>query len=128
MRTFNKKIASAAPLNTTFNSTYVPLKSIYTYSVAINITGTPTGTITLQASNDPETNDTQTNSSQHLPGAVPPTNWATIANTSQSVTTSGTTLYNVADIGYNFVRVTYTDGSSGASTAVADIVVNCKGI
>lgn len=124
MRVFNKQVQTNTALNVNTNGPAVPLKSIFMYSVAANITGTPTGTILLQASNDPETNDV-------TPLGTPaplPTNWSTIANTSTNVTTSGTTLWNVSDVGYNYVRVVYTDTSSGASTATMNVVVNGKGM
>ena len=127
MRTFNKQITTNQLLNASYNSPYTPLKNIYTYSVAAIITGTPTGTIKLQASNDPETNDTQTNSTGLIP-AVGPTNWVDIANSSFSLSAAGETMWNVNAVGYNYVRVVYTDGSSGTSTARLAIIVNCKGV
>ncbi len=122
MRVFNKTIATAVPLNTNYNSPASPLKSIYMYDMAANITGTPNGTLKLQASNDPETNDT-------MPGGVPqpqPTNWADIQN-STFVAVTGTNMWNVRAVGYNYVRVVYTDLSSGSSTATMTIIINGKG-
>ncbi len=92
------------------------------YDMAANITGTPNGTLKLQASNDPETNDT-------MPGGVPqpqPTNWADIQN-STFVAVTGTNMWNVRAVGYNYVRVVYTDLSSGSSTATMTIIINGKG-
>jgi hypothetical protein len=134
MRTFNKQIATSVPLNANYNSPYVQLKNIYTYSICAIITGTPTGTIQLQASNDPETNDTQTNQPTVLgqpmtnPPSVAPVNWTTITNSPFSVTTSGTEFWNVNFVGYNYVRVQYIDSSGGSSTATMNIVVNMKGV
>ena len=127
MRTFNKQIATAVPLNANYNSPYTQLKNIYTYTMVANISGTPNGTIAIQASNDPETNDTQTNSGNNLPPTNPPTNWVTITNSPFSVTTSGEQMWNVVGIGYNYVRVTYTDLSGGSSTATMNIIINAKG-
>lgn len=127
MRTFNKTVATAVPLNTNYNSPYVPLKQIYTYCMAANISGTPTGTIQIQASNDPETNDTQSNTTANLPPAVGPTNWVTITNSPFVVTTSGETMWNVNFVGYNYVRVQYIDSSGGTSTATMNIIFNGKG-
>ena len=127
MRVFNQQIATAVPMNANYNSPYVPLKSIFMYCMSAKVTGTPTGTIFLQASNDPETNDTQYNST-NLPPAVGPSNWVTIANSSFSLTTSGETMWNVSEVAYNYVRVSYTDLSSGASTATMNIVINSKGV
>ncbi len=127
MRTINRTIVSAAALNANYNSPYQPLKSIYTYSIAAIVTGTPTGSVKLQASNDPETNDTQTNSTGLAP-AVGPVNWVDITNSSFSLTAAGGTMWNVDAVGYNYVRVVYTDTSGGASTATMLIIFNGKGV
>lgn len=127
MRTFNKQIVAAQALNASFNSAYTPLKGIYTYAMAFIVTGTPTGSVKLQASNDPETNDTQTNATG-LPPAVGPTNWADITDSNFTLTASGETMWNVNAVGYNYVRVVYTDTSGGTSTATAKIIVNGKGV
>lgn len=126
MRTFNRSVVSAAALNANYNSPYIQLRNVYTYSIAAIVTGTPTGTIKLQASNDPETNDTQTNSTG-VPPAIGPSNWADIANSTFTLSTSGETLWNVSFVGYNYVRVVYTDNSSGTSTATMAIIFNGKG-
>lgn len=122
MRVFNQTVQNNVVLNTNVNGPFVPLKSIILYTMAAIITGTPTGSIKLQASNDPETNDTQPLSN------APPTNWVDITNSTFVVTTAGETMWNVNNIGYNYVRVVYTDTSGGASTAVMKVVFNGKGI
>lgn len=111
-------------LNTNINGPSMPLKSIFMFSIMVVITGTPTGTLTLQGSNDPETNDTM---ALGTPEPVP-THWATIANSSISVTAAGNNMYNISDVAYNYVRVVYTDGSSGGSTATMTSIINGKGI
>ncbi len=128
MRTFNKQISTSVPLNANSNSPYVPLKSIFMYSIAFIVTGTPTGTVKLQASNDPETNDTQVNVTSGVAPAVGPTRWVDITDSSFSLTTAGETMWNVRDVAYNYVRVVYIDASSGASTATASIIFNGKGV
>lgn len=127
MRTFTKQISTAVVLNANRNSPYTTLKNIYTYAMAAIITGTPNGSIKLQASNDPETNDTQTNTTG-LPPAVGPTNWADIDGSNFTVTTAQEVMWNVNAVGYNYVRVVYTDASGGTSTATMTIIVNCKGV
>lgn len=124
MRTFNRQIATATALNANSTSAAVQLKNILMYSIMCVITGTPTGTITLEGSNDPETNDT-------MPLGIPrpvPTNWATIKDSNETVTAAGNVMYNVHSVAYNYVRVIYTDASAGASTAVMSIIVNGKGV
>lgn len=127
MRTINRTIATAVTLNANYNSPYQPLKGIYTYAMAAIITGTPTGTVQIQASNDPETNDTQYNST-NLPPAVGPTNWVTITNSPFPTTAAGEFMWNVNAVGYNYVRVQYLDSSGGASTAIMDIIFSGKGV
>lgn len=128
MRTFNKQIATSVVLNENINSAYIPLKSIVLYSIAAIVTGTPTGSIKLQASNDPETNDTQYNATASAPPAVGPSNWIDIADSSFNLTSAGETFWNVKDVGYNYVRVVYTDTSGGTSTATMKIIFNGKGV
>ena len=101
--------------------------------MSIIITGTPTGSVEIQASNDPDTNETQTNQPTQQnaqpsnPPAVAPVNWVTIANSQFAVASTGETMWNVNFVGYNFVRVKYTDASGGTSTATAKIIFNGKG-
>ncbi len=120
MHTFNKQISTNVILNASSNSTFVPLKNIYMYSICAIIAGTPTGTIKLQASNDPETNDS-------IP-LLAPINWVDVTNSTFTVTAAGPVMWNCREIGYNYVRVIYTDGSSGSSTATMTIVFNGKGV
>lgn len=135
MRTVNKQISTNVPLNANSNSQYQQLKSIYTYTLAANYTGSATGSIKLQASNDPETNDTQVNVA-YGPGQPPtnppskaPVNWADIANSTFTIAPGITeTMWNVNAVGYNYVRVVYTDASGGTSTATMNIVFNGKGV
>jgi hypothetical protein len=128
MRTFNKTVASSLALNANLQSDYIPLKNIFMYSIAAVVTGTPTGTIRIQASNDPETNDTQINTTSLTAPAVGPTNWVDIANSSFPLSAAGETMWNVRDVAYNYVRVVYVDSSGGASDAVATIIFNGKGM
>lgn len=128
MRVINKQLSLNQALNVNSNSQYQQLKSIYTYAIQAIITGTPTGTIKLQASADPETNDTQYNTSANLPPAVAPTHWVDITGSTFTVSTlNGSVMWNVVGVGYNYVRVVYTDTSGGASTATMTITFNGKG-
>lgn len=90
MRTYNKRIADSILLNTDYNSPFSELKNIYMYAIAAIITGTPTGTLKLQASADPETNTT-------IP-LISPSNWVDIADSDFTVTTAGNTMWNVRDV------------------------------
>ena len=127
MNTINKQIGTNVPMNANYNSPYQQLKNIYTYSMAAIVTGTPNGSIKLQACNDPETNNTQLNSTGQPP-AVGPVNWVDIANSTFSLSSSGETMWNVNAVGYNYVRVVYTDSSGGTSAATMNIIFNGKGV
>lgn len=119
MRTFNVQIATEADISNGYTSSSVPLKNILNYCITAIISGSPNGSIKLQASNDPET-------ITNLPGGTPqpePVNWVDVANSSFTINSSGNTMWNVNDVGYNYVRVVYT----GSGTAAVTIVVNAKG-
>lgn len=125
MRVFNESNKEVnIPLNANYNGYAYLLKYIYLYSIVAKITGTPNGSIMIQASNDPETNDTMPNQNPQ----PAPSNWVTIQDSTFSVTTSGETFYNVTDVAYNYVRIAYTDGSGGTSTATMTITFNGKGM
>jgi hypothetical protein len=122
MNVFNQPLATAVPLNANYTSPNALVRLMVTYTMAANITGTPNGSIHLEASNDPLTNEL-TNPTQPVP-----TNFATITNSTFTVTAPGTVMWNVYWTGYNYVRVVYTDASGGTSTALMNIVMNAKGI
>lgn len=125
MQVYNKPniIAASTRMNTTINSTPCQLKNMFGDSIEVVFTGTPTGSFKLQASNDP--ND-QIDPTTFLPG---PVNWTDVAGSSQSVAAAGNVMWNVTDVMYNFVRVVYTDTSSGASTATITVsTFNGKGV
>ncbi len=121
MKTFNKQITTSHILNANYISPFVPLKNMFMYAITATITGTPTGTIKLQASSDPET-DTIIQPFNYVP-----TNFVDITDSTFTVTTAGKTMWNVTDVAYNYVQVVYTDTSGGLSTATVTIVFNGKG-
>ena len=76
-------------------------------AIQLVFTGTPNGAFKLQGSVD-EANKIN-------PASTTVTNWTDIASSSQSITASGDHLYELQNIGYTFVRVVWTDTSSGTS-------------
>ena len=120
MNVFNKLIITNATMNTTLTSEAIPLVNTYGYSIQAKWTGTPTGTLKLQASSDAfmYVNDNQ---------PQVPTTWTDIADSSQSIVAAGDFMWNIIGAFYNFVRVVYTDGSGGSSTAVINVRINAKG-
>ena len=115
MRVNNEQIVTNAVLNTTVHSSPVNLNQIFMYAIQGIITGTPTGTFTLEGSCDPNS------------GNIFPTNWTTIDNSSKAVAAAGTFIYSVSDSAYNWARLAYADGSGGESSAVLNANVNTKG-
>ena len=121
-------IPASTVMNTTLNSQALQLENMFGYAIQIVFTGTPTGTFKLQSSCDPVT---KANKVFGANGAVvyTPTNWTDIANSSFTVAAAGNVEWNVTDVGYNYVRVVYTDGSSGGSTAIVTVAqFNGKGM
>lgn len=121
MRTFNDQIVTNSIMNATITSPAVPLKNIFMYSIAAIVSGTPNGSFSLQASNDPETNDTV------RPIQPAPINWVTVAGSTFALTTAGETLINVTDVAYNYVRAIYIDSSGGTATSTLAVIFNGKG-
>lgn len=120
MRISNFPIVTNQILNADFNSQPQQLAQIYGYCIQAVITGTPTGTVKLQASNDPFLDI--------FPGNEPPVHWTDIAGSTFTVSAAGSEMWNVIGAFYNWVRIAYTDTSGGASTATMTATVNIKGV
>ncbi len=110
MRIANYDALSAAVMGVaTITSDPIDISSSFGYAVQCIWTGTPTGTLTLEAS-------CQENA---------PTAFETISGTSVSlVGAAGAQLYNVSDCQYKWARIKYV-GASGAGLITAH--VNKKG-
>ncbi len=120
-------IAASTVLNTTRNSVAVQIYNAFLCAIQIVFTGTPTGTFKLQVSCDPAAAATATG---RLVTANEPTHWTDLANSSFSVSAAGDVSWGISggDLGYNWVRVVYTDGSGGLSTAIVTVsTANIKG-
>ena len=130
MRTFYKQVVINHTALASFNAPSTLLKNIYMCSVCMISSGSVNGTAKLQASNDPETNDTQTNSTTGTPPTQSPTNWADITNSSVTVnsTSAAPILWNVDAIGFNYIRMVWTDSSSGAANGTITVQVVGKGV
>jgi hypothetical protein len=110
-------------MNTTLNSKAMQIQNQLFYAIQIVWTGTPTGTFKLQGSADNSATLTAA-------GQVPytPTNWTDIPSSSEAVAAAGSYMWNESFQAYNFVRVVYTDGSGGSSTAtITASTFNAKG-
>ena len=105
-------------MNAGINSQTLQLENMYGYAIQIFFTGTPTGSFKLQSSCDPVTKEGLTVGAN---GVITwsATNWTDIANSTFTVSAAGNVEWNYGQLaGYNYVRVVYTDTSSGASTAI----------
>lgn len=102
MRPVNIKLLDA--VTTTTISQQVKTDFTVACSVVATATGSITGTITIQGSND----------------SVNPVNWADIPNVSANVSgMSGTVMIPKTDLCYNFIKVTFTK-QSGTGTVTAN--------
>ena len=110
-------------MNTTIDSKPMQLLDSFIFNIQIFFTGTPTGTFKLQSSTDPAAASVAGGQITNLP-----TNWTDVANSSFSVSAAGNVSWDYSWPGFNWVRVVYTDGSSGSSTAViTSATFNAKG-
>lgn len=80
-------------------------------------TGTPTGTLKLQASLDLGHPNAQTEAER----AADVSNWADIPSKTTSISAAGNVLYELPDVAYNFVRLVYTASSSAGTITSARI-------
>lgn len=108
MQVYNKVFFTAKAMNTSFVSQAFQLENMFGYSIQIEWAGSANGSFKLQASTD-----------NNLPTHVGtwPVNWTDIPD-STATATGDCAFYNVTDVMYNWVRLVYTDASSGSSTAV----------
>ncbi len=111
-------------MNTTLTSDPIPLPDIYALAIQAVYTATPTGTFKLQASCDPIKDNLIPSATN---GATKPTNWTDIGDSSASISAAGNYMWNLTSIGYSWIRIVYTDASSGASSAHATVRINMKG-
>jgi hypothetical protein len=119
-------IPAGTVMNATINSAPMQLQNALGYAIQIFFAGTPTGVWTLQASCDnPATNTASGGKAANSA----PTNWTTVANSSQAVSAAGDITWDTSQFSfYTFVRAVYTDTSSGASTAtITSATFNSKG-
>ncbi len=107
MSHLNELLVNAASMGADVTSASVNVQYAALGAIQCVFTGTPVGTMKLQASCDVV---------QPTPNSVPAaTNWTDVADTSVDVSAAGTILYNLIYIGYDQVRVVYTR-TSGSGT------------
>jgi hypothetical protein len=106
MRPNNNLNISAADASVNQTGVILPAAFVVALSAQVLVTGTSTGTVTIQVSND-ETN---------------PTHWTTIP-TVGSVTTTGAGIFLIPklDICYEWVRVSYTATNAASGTLTVNV-------
>ena len=120
MRISNKEITITKDLESSQNSDAIWLGHIANAAIQIVFTGTPNGTFKLQASCDePKKGDEA--------GTVP-TNWTDVVDSSQAITAAGDHIYEMQNIGYTFVRLVWTDASSGSPSVITSARFMVKGV
>lgn len=103
-----KQIVTAGDMSATINGAAIDLDQIYGFSVQAIWSGTPTGTLGLQFSND------------IAQGGAAPTNWT--ADSTQALSGSaGSYMWNIWPANYRWVRLVYTK-TSGTGTLNATYV------
>lgn len=129
MLIYNKTIIPASTrMNATINSLAMQLENMLGFAIQIVFTGTPTGSFKLQTSCD------QVSKQREVIGAngaitFSVTNWSDVANSTFTVTAAGDVFWNYDETpNWSFVRVVYTDSSSGSSAAIiTSATINAKG-
>lgn len=114
MRIVNHVSADAVDASTSFNGSPVLLEQFYGYSVQVIITGTVTGSLKLQGSDDfrvPSMND---------PTGVNVVNWTDITGSTQSISGSGNGIYNSPSCQFRWIRPVYT-AVSGTGTMTINV-------
>ena len=104
MRNLSQTVISAANAAVTETSAAISCAQIYAVSVQASFTNTPSGTLTIQASNDL--------------GNATPSNWSTIATA--TVSSGALTLIQNTTICYQWIRVNWVN-TSGAGTITVNI-------
>ncbi len=101
----------------TINSAITDLNQQYVYSIQAVYSGTPVGSLKLQASNDIVT--------LGAGGGQPAiTNWTDISGSTVGISAAGNYLWNVSNFGYRWTRLVYTQTSG---TGTLNVVLNAKG-
>lgn len=118
----NYRFATEESLGSTFTSDPCPIHSANHVSISAIVSGasSPVGTFTLECSNDKTgpVSSAYRSSDQ----ALTPGNFVTIDGSSEAISGNGTTIWNLQNVGFNWVRLVYTR-TSGSATLDADITL-----
>lgn len=109
----NAKMINAVSSGVSFNSDPFELTYMVLYDITASVSGTCTGSIKLQKTND----DYETVAKG---SAV----WFDIGSSSQAFTNATTLNWTASDVGYNYLRAAVTVATG---TAVITVRINAKG-
>lgn len=117
MKPYNKPniFPAGTVMNINLIGPAIQVYNVFVFGIQIVFTGTPTGTFKLQASCDQATDAT---ASGNYSSINLPTHWTDVKDSSFVVSAAGDVEWNYSEPGFNWIRVVYTDSSSGASTAI----------
>lgn len=95
-------------------------------AVQLVYTGTPAGSFKLQGSCDKGNPNAQARSSTSQQAGV--TNWTDLGVSSGAISAAGSTLFNVIDPGYNWIRVVWTKTGAGTTPVLTVAQAVVKGV
>lgn len=125
MRTANAVVtiagAATGDASASFNSDPFPVSHMTWAAICATISGSASlnSTLKIQACVDPAQNPGT--GATNISGL---TNWVDVASTSATVTSDGSTMWNIADIGWSWLRVVYTRTTGTGAIAIR---ANAKG-
>ena len=116
----SKTILSSESMGASFVSNGVDISKIDLLSIQAVWTGggSPNGSFTVEVSND----DVPLGSNNQSSNVV---NWTTYPSSTITISTDGSLVYNIANLGYRWARVRYVR-TSGTGTVNANLVVKVK--
>lgn len=106
MRYLSQTSLNAQDASASANGPTIDSSELLYMSVQIVATGSPTGVVKIQGSNDP---------GNSLSNTVP-TNWTDLTSKSKTLTTSGAFMIEMFQPAYRWMRVVYTAGGTGTVT------------
>lgn len=115
------KIFNAASMGATVNSSGIQVAGVDLGSIQLVWSGggSPVGTFTIEVSND------MVNLASGADQAANVVNWSTYTGSAAAITTDGDLIYNIANLGYRWLRVKYTR-TSGTGTLNAVLVIKSE--
>lgn len=123
----NLILSGAVSLATSVNLEPIFVGQSALAAIQLVYTGTPAGTFKLQASCDKgNINGGQARSSTSQQAGV--TNWTDTSTNSGAISAAGSTLFNVADPGYQWLRVVWTASGTGTTPVLTVAQSVVKGV